>query len=271
MTSIADKVVLLTGGSRGIGPVIAAALAERGAHLALAARSEQGLQETARSLEKYSIRTMLLPVDLSDPAQHHQLVSRVLSEFGRIDILINNAGVESEGSYLKLPWQEIRDTIELNLVAPMALAHQVLPHMLENKQGHIVQIASMGAKNGTAFAATYCGTKAGLAEWTRAMRLELAGTGVRFSTLFPGYVTDEGMFARYQITPPPIIGSCTPQQVARALVTALEKNKIELTINSSPAVRLSYILNEISPTLGDKLARVGVDFQRSKIARLGKS
>jgi short-subunit dehydrogenase len=268
MTTLSGKYVLLTGGSRGLGPVIAEALAAGGAHLALAARSADGLNQVAASLAKYGVKTLTVPVDLADPARQHDLVATVLEEFGAIDILINNAGLETEGAYLELPWEAIHTTLEVNLLAPMALTYHVLPHMLERKAGHIVNIASVAAKCGAPYAATYCATKAGLAEWTRALRLELEGTGVHFSTIFPGYVTQVGMFARFHKTPPAAVGSCTPAQVAVAVVKAIRKEKVELIVNSSPA-GLLFAIQELSPSFGDWLMhKLGaVDFQRRKLGR----
>jgi len=268
MTSLSGKYVLLTGGSRGIGPVMAEALAERGAHIALAARSEEGLRNTAKSLSKYGIQTIIVPIDLSQASQQHELVSIVLEKFGTIDILINNAGQETEGAYLELPWEAIQTTVDVNLIAPMALTYQVLPHMLKQKSGHIVNIASVGAKSGIAYAATYCGTKAGLAEWTRGLRLELEGTGIHFSTIFPGYVTEVGMFAKFHLTPPAIVGSCTPAQVAKAIVKAIEKEKLEVLVNSSPNLLVAAI-SELSPALGDWIVKKSgaVEFQRKKVGK----
>lgn len=266
MTQIDGKHVLLTGGSRGIGPVIAESLARRGAHLALAARSQEGLSQVAEPLRRFDVQIMIMAVDLTQPDQRHRLVSTVLEEFGAIDILINNAGLETEGAYLSLPWEKIHETIEVNLIAPMELTYLILPHMLEKKMGHIVNMASMAAKCGGPYAATYDATKAGLAEWTQGLRLELAHTGVHFSTIFPGYVTDVGMFARFGLVPPRSIGSCTPAQVANAVVKAIEQNTLEVIVNSTPQ-RLFYALKELSPSLADWiLFKLGtVDFQRRKV------
>jgi short-subunit dehydrogenase len=266
MTVISGKHVLLTGGSRGIGPVIADALAKLGAHLALAARSEEGLNNVIKSLSKYDVQTLAVPIDLSQSNSPHELISTVIKYFGTIDILINNAGLETEGAYAHLTWEAIRETIEVNLIAPMALTYLVLPQMLRRNQGHIVNIASIAAKSGAPYGATYCGTKAGLAEWTRGMRLELGGSGIHFSTIFPGYITEVGMFARFHKTPPWIVGSCTPSQVAQAVVRALEREEVERIVNSRPA-RLLSILNEISPSFGDWIMhKIGVvDFQRRKV------
>jgi short-subunit dehydrogenase len=261
-------VVLLTGASRGIGPIVAEALAKRGAKVALAARSRGALQEVATRLGELGAKTLVLPVDLRQPPQREQVIADVLSKFGPIDALVNNAGLETEGAYADLSWDAIRETIEVNLVAPMELTYLVLPEMIKKKAGHIVNMASIAAKSGTPYAATYSGTKAGLAEWTRALRLELSGTGVRVSTIFPGYIKEVGMFARFGMKSPWIVGSCLPSQVAQAVVEAIEKGTAEKIINSPP-LRYSFILNEISPTLGDWLMRLSgvVDFQRRKAGK----
>jgi short-subunit dehydrogenase len=266
MTSIKGKYVLLTGGSRGIGPIIAESLAKRGAHIALAARSLEGLSEVVEPLKKFGVRTMIAPVDLAHPLQCQELIACVIKEFGTIDILINNAGLETEGGYINLPWEAIRETIEVNLVAPMYLTHLVLPRMLDKRSGHIVNIASVGGKCGAPYAATYCATKAGLAEWAQGLHLELADTGVQFSTIFPGYITEVGMFAKFDLKAPRSIGSCTPGQVAKAVINAIEHNTLDVIVNSLPN-RLLFALRELSPSLGDWLLyRLGVvDFQRKKV------
>jgi len=266
MTQLKDKYILLTGGSRGIGPVIAEALAKRGAHIALAARSEEGLSTVAEPLCGLGVQILTVPVDLAQATQRDELIVKVLDKFDRIDILINNAGLETEGAFMNLSWETIHETIEVNLATPMALTHMLLPQMISQKSGHIVNIASIGAKSGAAYAATYCGTKAGLAEWTRGLRLELADTGVHFSTIFPGYITQVGMFARFGMTPPRIIGSCSPAQVSKAVVDAIEHNKLEVLVNSRP-LRLFFMLNELAPSLGDWLMWISgsVDFQRRKV------
>ena len=150
----------------------------------------------------------------------------------------------------------------------MALTRLVLPGMLERKSGHIVNIASIAAKSGAPYAATYSGTKAELAEWTRALRLELSNTGVHFSTIFPGYVREIGMFAKFGVQSPWIIGSCAPCQVVKAVVQAIEKGSLEKIVNSRP-LRYSFFLNELSPTLGDWLMRISGlnDFQRRKVIK----
>jgi short-subunit dehydrogenase len=271
MTDLKDKRVLLTGGSRGLGPVIAGALARRGAHLALAARSEAALQEVAATLRPSGVEVHVLPTDLADAGQREALVAATLKAFGRIDVLVHNAGLEFEGAYADVPWHDLRQLLEVNLVAPLHVTHLVLPAMLRRNAGHIVNIASTGAKSGAPYDATYCGGKAGLAEWARALRLEVEGTGVHVSTLYPGYVTDVGMFARYGLRAPRTIGSCTPDQVARAVVRAIERDEREVIVNSMP-IRPALALAELFPDLGHWLMhRLGlVAFQRKKAEHVRK-
>ena len=260
--------VLLTGGSRGLGPVIAESLAKRGASIALAARSKSGLDDVATNLRTMGIKTLTIPIDLSIASQREKLVADVINEFGQIDILVNNAALETEGAYTELSWTSIQETIEVNLTAPMALTHLVLPGMLERKSGHIVNIASIAAKSGGPYDATYSGTKAGMAEWTRGLRLELRNSGLHFSTIFPGYVREVGMFARFGMKPPRMVGSCHPTQVAKAVVQAIVKGKSEMIINSQP-LRYIFMLNELSPNIGDWIMRISgaVDFQRRKVGK----
>jgi short-subunit dehydrogenase len=268
MVQMKNLVVLLTGGSRGIGPFVAEALARRGAVIALTARSIGGLRTTAAQLHELGVKPLLIPADLRESSQREQLVSTVLKEYGTIDVLVNNAGLETEGAYAELPWSSITENIEVNLVAPMSLVHLVLPEMLKKHSGHIINIASIAAKSGAPYAATYSGTKAALAEWTRGLRLELKDTGIHFSTVFPGYVREEGMFAKFGMTPPLLIGSCSPCQVAEAVVMAIDTGRPETIVNSCP-LRYAFMLSELSPSMGDWLLRVAglVDFQRHKVGK----
>ena len=270
MKQLEDKCILLTGASQGVGVFIAKALAARGAHLALVARSEDLLAHVAHTLRRKGQKILALKADLTIDGDRRRVVDSALEAFGKIDILINNAGLESEGAFLDLSISDVRNTLELNLMAPMALTHLVLPHMLENKSGHMVNISSIGGKSGAPYDAAYCGTKAGLAEWTRGLRLEMEGTGVDFSTIFPGFVTEVGMFARFKMKTPRAIGACTPEQVAAAVVKAILQRKREIIVNSLP-LRPLFALSELFPGMGDWLMhRFGaVAFQRKKAGKSG--
>lgn len=272
MDNVRGASVLLTGGSRGIGPVIAEALAKRGANVALAARSDSDLHAVIQRLGSIGPRVLAFPVDLGSASQRKKLIADVLAEFGRIDVLINNAGLECEGPFAELSCGDIRETVEVNFTASVVLTRLVLPEMLSRRSGHIVNMSSLAGKSGIPFDAVYSGTKAALAEWARALRLELAGTGVHFSTIFPGYVTEVGMFAKFAKQSPWTVGSCTAEEVASGVLEALEKCKPEIIVNSRP-VSYSFMINQLSPVFGDWLMRFGgvVDFQRRKASHADSS
>ena len=263
MNTLKGKQVLLTGGSHGLGPFIAEALAREGANVALAARSEKDLDLTASRVKSLGAQSLAIPADLENTTERKRLVELVLERFGVVDVLINNAGLDAMGSYLKLPWQTVRQVVEVNLIAPMELTYLVLPHMIKRKQGHVVNISSVAGKRGAPYGATYSASKAGLAEWTRGLRLELADSGVHFTTIFPGYVIRAGMFAKTGLSPSWLIGSCTPEGVARAVVRGMLRNRLEIIVNSQP---LQPILNlgEQFPEFGDwMMKKIGaVDLQR---------
>lgn len=266
MMVLSGKNVLLTGGSRGLGPYIADMLARRGANLALVARSQSGLEQVAARVRALGVRAVPVAADLASETGRREAVRTTMDALGEIDVLVNNAGLETEGAFLRVPWEELRATVEVNLIAPLELAHLVLPRMVERSSGHVVNISSLGGKAGTPYDAVYCGTKAALAHWARGVRLELAGTGVRISTIYPGYVTESGMFARFGVVAPWVVGSCTPSQVARAVVRAIERGRSEQIVNSRP-MRPVLALAELFPSLADSIMRrIGVvEFQRRKV------
>jgi short-subunit dehydrogenase len=261
-----NSIALLTGASRGIGPHIARALVREGAHVAVAARSLPVLEAVAADLRSSGARVVALDVDVGQPEACASLVARAEEALGPIDLLVNNAGVETEGQFLSLDPEAIIGTVAVNLTGAILLARHALPGMLARGRGHVVNVASLGGKKGAPFEAVYCATKAGLIEWTSALRLELEGTGVSFSAICPGYVTGEGMFAKFGVSAPRTIGSCTPEQVAAAVVDAVLRDLPEVIVNSMP-VRPLLALNALSPRLGRWLLQaMGITaFQRRKV------
>ncbi len=266
MSGLEHRNVLVTGGSGGIGPYIARALAREGATVALTARSQSQLSEVAVSLKDSRGQPLAISADLRVAEDRERLIETVTRHHGRIDILVNNAGLEFEGAFAAQSPEDIASTIDVNLVAPIALTRRVLPSMLANGLGHIVNIASLGGKRGVPYDAVYCATKAGLIEWSHALRLETADHGVGVSVICPGYVTGAGMFARFGMRPPLSIGSCTPEQVANAVVHAIQRNRGEIIVNTMP-LRPLLALGALSPSLMDwLLTRIGiVSFQRRKV------
>ena len=246
MVDLKGKTALLTGGSKGLGPYIGRALAEEKMNVALAARSEDALREAANDISSLGVRTLAAAADVTDESSVRQMLVRVRDEFGSIDVLVNNAGIEWVSAYRHLEVAAIRNMIATNLMAPMCLTRLVLPEMIQQGRGHIVTMSSLGGKKGSPYSATYAATKAGLIEWTRGLREELRGSGVGASVICPGFVAKAGMFAVYNKKAPRLVGETTPEKVAEAVVRSIKKNIGEIVVNSSP-VRPMMFLDAVHP------------------------
>ena len=254
MDNLADKVVIITGASEGLGLVSARALAAAGAQLVVAARSALRLEEAAASLTGTRGPALAIPCDVTLEADRRELLERAQQERGPIDVLINNAGIEELGPYSEQDPEALRRIIETNLMAPMYLARAVLPAMLARGRGHIVNIASLAGRTGMPFGCAYAGSKGGLAEWSISLAAELRGSGVHVSVICPGFVDGTGMFARKQTPPPKSIGASHPEDVARAVLRVLARPRVEVVVNPKP-VRLLMALRALSPEAALSLGR----------------
>jgi short-subunit dehydrogenase len=248
MKNIKGKNALLTGGSRGLGPYIARALAREGVDLALTARSEEGLKSTADEINRLGVKTKIYPADITDHSSRKKLLDNVRADFGKIDLLINNAGMEWVSSYTSLTTDDIETMVQTNMVAPMTLTRMVLPDMIKQGSGHIATMSSLGGKKGSPYSATYAATKAGLIQWTHSIRSELRDTGVGASVICPGFVSEAGMFAVYEKRAPKILGETTPKKVAMAVANAIKNNSSEIIVNPGPVWPM-MIMEAIHPDL----------------------
>lgn len=246
MKDLRNKHALLTGGSRGLGPHIARALACRGVHLSLTARSADALALTAAAVAAMGVQAKPIPADLADGNDRERLLEQAIAANGPVDILVNNAGMERVSRYTTVDPDYIERMIETNLVAPLLLARLVLPGMLARGSGHVVMMSSLGGKKGSPYSATYAATKAGMIEWTSAVREEMRGTGVSASVICPGFVAGTGMFAAYGTRAPKIVGETTPEKVANAVIRAIEHDVQEIIVTPGPK-RLLSITNVLSP------------------------
>jgi len=188
--------VLVTGASRGIGEALARTFAGAGAKVALVARSEQAIKELADELNGDAF-----PADLCDADQLGRLVDRVESEVGPIDILINNAGVETCGYFPGQSPAEIDATVRLNLLAPMQLTRQVLPRMIERGRGHVVVTSSVADMVSGSGLSVYGATKAGLTHFMDGLRHELKGLNIGTTVVEVGTVPGEMVDRLYEYAP----------------------------------------------------------------------
>jgi short-subunit dehydrogenase len=179
---IRDQVVLITGASQGIGAATALAFAKRGAKLALTARSEDRL----RSLEAPG--AFVVPGDLLEPADRRRVVESTLAHYGRIDILINNAGVGLYAPAYEAPMDQVRTMFELNFFAALEMSQLAGAAMRERRSGAIVNISSIAGKVTLPWFTLYSASKYAVCSLTDGLRTELRPFGVHAMAVFPGYV-----------------------------------------------------------------------------------
>jgi uncharacterized protein len=216
-----DSTALVTGATGGIGQAIVRALRSRGAHVIASGRNREALDRLAREVGGVEP----LVADLCDPAQVASLV------FGRrIDVLVANAALPASGRLDSFTEEEIDRALDVNLRAPMHLARVVLPHMTERGSGHLVFISSLSGKFASARASVYNATKFGLRGFGFALNEELRGSGVGATTVFPGFIRDAGMFADSGAKLPRGVGTRTPDDVAKAVIQGIEKNRPEIDV-----------------------------------------
>lgn len=263
MTTITGKTVLLTGASRGIGTFIARALAREQTTVVGVSRSQEGLDKVGAEVKALGSQWIGVPFDISKVEELPVLVQQVNQLTGSIDILVNNAGIEIYRAFQDYSTSDLQSVITTNLLAAMELSRLVLPTMLRQGSGHIVNIASLAAKKGHPYDSIYSASKAGLLMWSDSVRQELAGTGVEISVVCPGYVSQQGMLADTGVPAPSLSGTSTPDDVAIAVTRAIKQNKAEVIVNKDLVTvgftRLLLALWQIFPQFGDAVYRwIGV-------------
>lgn len=254
------QTAVITGASRGLGVYMAQKLAAKGVNLVLAARSADALEEVSAEIGAQGVDVIAVPTDVSVRSQLEYLVRRTTEEFGSIDLLVNNAGIECTSRYELLTLDEIQQALEVNLVAPMILTRLVLPAMLERDRGHIVNIASLAGVLPPAYAESYAATKSGLISFTRSLRLTTKDrrSAVSASVVCPGFMAGAGMYERnshkYGIKAPRLLGGSMPgEKAADAVVRAVERDLPEvMVLRGSP--RFSMAVNVVYPRLFEKVA-----------------
>ena len=179
-----DKVVLITGASSGIGAAAALAFAKEGCRVVMAARRIDKLQELAAQMHD----ALVLKVDLSDVQQAKQMIHKVVENYGRIDILINNAASIIVSPAQTVSTADLLQAFTVNLLAPAAASQVAAKHMKKQRGGHIINIGSPGFMMGIPFYAPYVCSKAAFSAWTRTLQAEWEGTEVKVSEYFPGYI-----------------------------------------------------------------------------------
>jgi short-subunit dehydrogenase len=261
--NLSGRTVLLTGATGGIGQAIARACAERGARLVLTGRRPEVLAPLAEELSGHAIAC-----DLSQPEE----VTRLLSEVGNADVLVANAALPASGLLSSFSVDELDAALAVNLRAPIVLARALSAGMVARGAGHLVFISSMSGKTASVGGSVYSATKFGLRGFALGLREDLRGTGVGVSTVFPGFISDAGMFHDADVKLPGYVATRTPQQVADAVVRAIERDRSEIAVaplGLRVGAAVAGILPELSGRLqrrlgSDKVAEAMAEGQRDK-------
>lgn len=227
---IRNKVVLITGASAGIGLATARRFGQAGAKLALAARSTDRLETLAHEMQSQGIEAIALTTDLRDPAQIQQAISTTARHYGRIDILINNAGQAVAGTIADLDPDHFHQVIELNVYAPLHAMQAVIPIMRVHGGGIIINVSSMVSKMRIPGLAGYAATKSALNMMSDTARGELANDNIRVISVFPRLTSTDFQqhslgsqeTRRQQRAPHPSVPIDPPEHVAEKILLAAE-------------------------------------------------
>jgi short-subunit dehydrogenase len=244
--SLTSGTVLITGATGGIGQAIARAFGSRGASLILSGRRTEVLEPLAQELG-----ARVVACDLGDRAE----VERLIGQVGEVDVLVANAALPASGVLMELTQQQIDRMLEVNLRAPVALARGLADPMCSRRRGHMVFISSLAGKAASPASSVYSATKFGLRGFALGLREDLMPYGVGASVVLPGFIRDAGMFADAQVDLPAGVGTRSPEDVAAAVIRAVERNVAEISV--APALlRLGSSFAGVAPQLASRASRL---------------
>lgn len=239
--TLEGQVAFVTGASSGLGRAAALAFARAGADIALLARSEGDLQEVAAAVEAEGRKALVLATDLAQAEEAAAAADKALKHFGRIDVLVNNAGTDVPGPVTNLTVADWDLVLGVNLRAPFVLAKTVFPHMYLAGGGTIFNISSVAGKRGWANASAYCASKFGLTGLTQALHAEGKAHGVRAMVVYPGAMaTHWGEW-----TPQERRSSVQPGQEPEKALDPAEVAELLVWVAASPK---ELVLNEVVVT-----------------------
>ena len=245
------KVAIVTGASSGIGRATALALAEQGGWVALASRNGEALSALAEELKRQGRQVIVIPTNVTQREQVEALVEEVLAQWGRVDILISNAGEYIRAPITDLDPADLQRSLDVNFFGGVYCVKAVLPHMLAQRSGHIVFVTSMDGKIGLPPDAPYVSAKFALTGFCEVLRQEVHDSGIAVTNVLPGRV-DTVMIdnLKFAWISPKIL----PESVAAAILNGIRKRKPIVIV--PPQAKLLYYINVFAPTLSDRLSRL---------------
>ena len=262
-----ENVAIITGASTGIGRELALQLADQGAWLTLAARDAERLESVAAECRKRGSRALVVPTDVSEQVQCENLINRTVTEYGRIDTLVNNAGITMWARFEDLQdLKPLEQIMRVNYFGSVYCTHYALPYLKRTK-GRIVGVSSLAGKTGVPTRSGYSASKHAMAGFFDALRIEVAEQGISVTMIYPGFVTSEIRGRAYGPDGKPLGKSpvresevMSVETCARIIVRAMAKRKREevMTLRG----KLGMWVKLIAPGLVDRVARNAIEVGR---------
>jgi NAD(P)-dependent dehydrogenase (short-subunit alcohol dehydrogenase family) len=256
--SFAGRTIIITGGARGLGLGLARQLGSEGAEIVLVSRTAEELERAARDLQTKGARVRWFPCDIRDPAAVQTLVDDVVNETGRLDVLINNAGIIQSMPFGRTTNEDFAESLDTHFWGPLHLIRAALPH-LQKSEGRIVNISSIGGRIAVPHLLPYCVGKFAVTALSDGLHAELAPRGISVLTVTPGlmrtgshrnvkvrghHVAEARMFALADATP---LTSMNVERAARKIVEACRRRRARITPGRQ--ARAAEILNALAPEL----------------------
>jgi len=264
MTYWTDKVAIITGGSAGLGRMLGESLAAEGSRVVLAARNADRLRETVAACTGRGRAVIGVPTDITRDGDVDALIARAVSEFGRIDLLINSAGCSDRGHALETTPARFQELLEVNFLATVRCCRAVAPHVIQS-QGHVVNIGSLASKTASRFLGAYPASKFPVAAYSQQLRYELNPQGVSVLLVCPGPIARDDAGRRYddQATDLPAAANqpgagvklkgIPPARLSKNILQACQRRRAELIVPSK--AKLLFAIAQLSPVAGDWLLK----------------
>ena len=233
MQELKGKMALITGGSRGIGKAIALVLAEEGVNVAITGRNEEKLKAVAQEIEEKGVKSAYAVFDITSKTEVYGALEKLQKDFGKIDVLVNNAGIAAFGGILEMEDEKWEEIVKTNLFGAYYVVKAVVPSMVERKTGDIINISSTAGLKGNAMTSAYSASKFGLIGMSESMMLELRKQNIRVTTLMPSTIASDMSKDVLKITDGNPEKVLQPEDFAELVVDLLKLNKRAMLANAS--------------------------------------
>jgi uncharacterized protein len=259
-----EKVVLVTGGSSGLGLAIARCFSAAGARVVIAARTAEKLEHAAASLRQHGGQVLAVPADIRQQADVDSLIANSVRHFGGLDVLVNNAGSSARGAAIETTAEEFAELMDLNFTALVRCTRAAMPELLKSR-GHLVNIGSLAGKTAARYMGAYSATKFAVGAYSQQLRLELGPQGLHVLLVSPGPIArdEPRIYSEEKVASLPAsarqpgggakVKLIQPDRLAEQILRACERRKPELVVPGK--ARLVFAISQLSPSVGDWIIR----------------